>query len=120
MPTFRPRIICRLSVFCELGFYVLIRLKNGRWGSRDSETIWMTHLPPHLLDSAGKRGDRVQGNARAPPAFLLAANVGRFTTQAVTPTKHAAQAAVVALVFSSDPNKGSPVAEQENRCHQQE
>jgi integrase len=34
-------------------------------------------------------------------------------TQAITPAKHAAQAAVVSLVFSSDTNAGSPAAGQE-------
>jgi hypothetical protein len=34
-------------------------------------------------------------------------------TQAITPAKHAAQAAVVSLVFSSDANAGSPSAGQE-------
>jgi hypothetical protein len=34
-------------------------------------------------------------------------------TQAVTPAKHAAQAAVVSLVFSSDANVGSHFARQE-------
>jgi hypothetical protein len=44
--------------------------------SRHSETIWMAHVPAHLLNSSAKRRDRIQSDARAPATFLITFNVG--------------------------------------------
>src|SRR6516162_2931297 len=45
---------------------------------RNSETIRMAHVPAHLLDSAPKCRNRVQGDAGAPAAFNSAIHVGRL------------------------------------------
>jgi len=72
----------------------------------------MAHVPPNILDSAAKCRDRIQGDAVMQE--LLRHSSLRSTldvyTQAVTPAKHAAQAAVLSLVFPSD-TSGIHVAE---------
>src|SRR5215469_10718322 len=75
---------------------------------RNSETIRMAHVPAHLLDSASK----CRKTEFKVMQELLRHSTPRSTldiyTQAVTPAKHAAQAAVVSLVFSSNPTSHSP------------
>ena len=75
---------------------------SARAARRNSEAIRMAYVPAHLLDPAAKCWNRVQGDA----GVVLRHSSFRSTldvyTQAVTPAKHAAQAAVMSLVFSSD------------------
>jgi hypothetical protein len=68
---------------------------------RDSETVWMAYVPAHILDSAAKRRYRVQGDAGTVATFLITIHVGCLHA-AISPAKHAAQAAVLALVFASE------------------
>ena len=75
----------------------------------------MTHVSAHVVDSAAKSRNRVQGDAGTVSTFVLAVTVGR-RKQAVTPAKHAAQAAIVSLLFSSGANGGSPLPDRK-RCH---
>ena len=46
--------------------------------SRDSETIWMAHIPTQILDSSAQCRDRIQSDAGTPPAFLVAIHIGRL------------------------------------------
>ena len=63
------------------------------------KTNRLAHVPAYVFDFAQKRGDRIQGDARAVAAYLLRSTLDVYT-QAITPAKHAAQAAVMSLVFS--------------------
>ena len=45
---------------------------------RNPEVIRMAHVPAHVLDSATKCRNRIQGDARTAPTFDLALNVGRL------------------------------------------
>src|SRR5215467_14056626 len=52
-----------------------------------SETVRVAHVPAHLLDSAAKRRDRIQSDARAAATFLVTFNLrclhaGYFTSEA--------------------------------------
>jgi hypothetical protein len=64
---------------------------------------WLAYVSSHLFDTVEKRWHRVQGHAG-----LLRHSTFRSTldvyTQAITPAKHAAQAAVLSLVFASEAN----------------
>src|SRR5882724_6075528 len=69
--------------------------------ARNSEKTRMAHVPAHLLNSAAKRRYRIQSDAGAVATFLITVHIGRYT-QAISPAKHAAQAAVLALVLASE------------------
>jgi hypothetical protein len=45
---------------------------------RNPEAIRMAYVRAHVLDSAAKCRDRIQGDARTAPTFDLALNVGRL------------------------------------------
>ena len=77
--------------------------------SRNSEAIWMhtfRHAYSTMLRSVGTEFKVMQELLRH-SSFRSTLDV---YTQAVTPAKHAAQAAVMSLVFSSDKSGGALVA----------
>jgi hypothetical protein len=72
----------------------------------------MAYVPAHLLDPAASVGTefKVMQELLRHASFRSTLDV---YTQAVTPAKHAAQAAVMSLVFSSGKDGGVLVAGQE-------
>jgi hypothetical protein len=62
----------------------------------------MAYVPAYLLDPAARRGTEFKVMQRH---SSLRSTLDVYS-QAVTPAKHAAQAAVMSLVFSDDANGG--------------
>ena len=72
-------------------------------------------FPAHVLDSAAKCGDGVQGYAGVVAAFVLPVDVGCLHAGSHA-GEHAAQAAVVSLVFFSDAKGGTMLCRRGKRC----
>jgi integrase len=70
---------------------------------RNSEAIRMAHVPAYVLDSPAECGNRIQSHAGTVAHSTLRSTLDVYT-QAITPAKHAAQAAVLSLVFSCEAN----------------
>ena len=68
----------------------------------------LAHVSSHVFDAAEKRGYRVQSHAGTVAA--LDSTTLDVYTQAITPAKHAAQAAVLSLVFSCETNGTSQLS----------
>ena len=72
----------------------------------------MVYVPAHLLEPAAKRGAEFKVMQELLRHSSLRSTLDIYT-QVVTLAKHAAQAAVISLVFSSDANVGPSFAGQE-------
>ena len=70
---------------------------------RNSEAIRMAYVPHTYLNFSEKWRNRVQSDAGVAAAFLVAIYVDVYT-RAISLAKHAAPAAVLALVFASETN----------------
>ena len=83
---------------------------SGSAKSRDSEAIRMAYLQALVLDSTSSVGTEFKVMQELLRHSTLRSTLDVYT-QAVTPAKHAAQAAVTSLVFSSDKSGAPLVAE---------
>ena len=68
---------------------------------RHSETIWVAYVSAHVLDFAAKRRYSFKVMQELLRHSSLRSTLDVYT-QAISPAKHAAQAAVLALVFASE------------------
>jgi integrase len=72
------------------------------------------HVPAHVLDSTAECGNRIQGHEELLRHSSLRSTLDVYT-QAISPAKHAAQAAVLARVFASEPNSIAVAQTRANR-----
>jgi integrase len=70
---------------------------------RNSKAIGMAHFPARVFDFATEHRHGIQSDAGTAEAFFLRSTLDVYT-QAISPAKHAAQAAVLALVFTAETN----------------
>src|ERR1700730_17434454 len=71
--------------------------------TRNPEVHRLAHVSSHVIDAFEKRGYGIQSHAGTLAAFNSAINLG-----CVYPGNHAAQAAVLSLVFSREANRTQP------------
>jgi hypothetical protein len=67
----------------------------------------LAHVSSHVFDAVEKRGHGIQVMQELLRHSTLRSTLDVYT-QAITPAKHAAQAAVLSLVFSCEMNATSP------------
>jgi len=96
---FRERLSPRPQAVLGSGDPAEVHPSQGE-RTRNREEVRMAHLPTHLLDSLEERGTEFKVMQELLRHCSLRSTLDVYT-QAITPAKHAAQAAVMSLVFSS-------------------